>query len=200
MLVAFTEYNRNVIRLEPPLIVTEVEIQRFVEALDAVLARGVVGIVSGYAKGLSVLAELRRRQFHRSSTGCRYCGMCLDGCVYGSIFNPRLLWKKFEAAEKLIHRGFYALEFKENDDHAVVTTVSTDDGSIRQWRAKRVFLASGHFATARMIARSLGRLNETIRITRQPVFLFSLVVLPGNPRGRQILACRNVPRNPEHGN
>jgi acetylornithine/succinyldiaminopimelate/putrescine aminotransferase len=51
-LVAFTEYNRNVMRLQPPLIVTEVEIQRFVEALDAVLARGVVGIVSGYAKGL----------------------------------------------------------------------------------------------------------------------------------------------------
>ena len=51
-LVVFTEYNRNVMRLQPPLIVTEVEIQRFVEALDAVLARGVVGIVSGYAKGL----------------------------------------------------------------------------------------------------------------------------------------------------
>ena len=51
-LVALTEYNRNVMRLQPPLIVTEVEIQRFVEALDAVLARGVVGIVSGYAKGL----------------------------------------------------------------------------------------------------------------------------------------------------
>ena len=29
-----------------------------------------------------------------SSTSCRYCGHCLDGCVYGSIFNPRLLWRR----------------------------------------------------------------------------------------------------------
>lgn len=49
-LVSFTEYNRNVMRLQPPLIVTETEINRFITALDAVLARGVVGIVSGYAK------------------------------------------------------------------------------------------------------------------------------------------------------
>ena len=98
--------------------------------------------------------------------------MHLDGCVYGSIFNPRLLWKKLEATEKLIHRGFYALEFKENDDHAVV---STDDGSIRQWRAKRMFLASGHLATARMIARSLGRFNETIRVPDSQYFFFPLL-------------------------
>ena len=101
--------------------------------------------------------------------------MCLDGCVYGSIFNPRLLWKKLEATEKLIHRGFYALEFKEDNDHVVVTTVGTDDGSIRQWRAKRIFLASGHFATARMIARSLGRFNETIRVPDSQYFFFPLL-------------------------
>jgi hypothetical protein len=110
-----------------------------------------------------------------TSTGCRYCGMCLDGCVYGSIFNPRLLWKEFEKTKKLIQRGFYALEFKEEDDHALITAVSTDDGSIRQWRAKRIFLASGHFATARMIARSLGRFNETIRIPDSQYFFFPLL-------------------------
>ena len=110
-----------------------------------------------------------------TARGCRYCGMCLDGCVYGSIFNPRLLWNELEKMEKLIHRGFYALEFKEHDDHALVTAVSTDDGSIRQWRAKRIFLASGHFATARMIARSLGRFNETIRVPDSQYFFFPLL-------------------------
>jgi acetylornithine/succinyldiaminopimelate/putrescine aminotransferase len=51
ILVAFTEYNRNVIRLQPPLIVTEAEIRRFVAALDDLLGRGVAGIVTAYAKG-----------------------------------------------------------------------------------------------------------------------------------------------------
>ncbi|MFN9990259.1 MAG: aspartate aminotransferase family protein, partial [Cyanobacteriota bacterium] len=50
ILVAFTEYNRNVIRLEPPLIVSREEVLRFIEALDDLLSRGVAGIVSAYAK------------------------------------------------------------------------------------------------------------------------------------------------------
>lgn len=49
-LVAFTEYNRNVIRLEPPLIVTRAEIDTFIRALDDVLDRGVTGIITDYAK------------------------------------------------------------------------------------------------------------------------------------------------------
>lgn len=107
--------------------------------------------------------------------GCRYCGHCLDGCVYGSIFNPRLLWHRLEADGQRIHRGFYALEFKEHDDHVELTAVSTEDGTVRQWRAKRVYLASGHFATARMIARSLGRFNETIRVQDSQYFFFPML-------------------------
>jgi acetylornithine/succinyldiaminopimelate/putrescine aminotransferase len=48
MLVAFTEYNRNVIRLEPPLTIKRDHVDTFVEAFDEVLSRGVVGIVKDY--------------------------------------------------------------------------------------------------------------------------------------------------------
>ncbi|MBA2491217.1 MAG: aminotransferase class III-fold pyridoxal phosphate-dependent enzyme [Gammaproteobacteria bacterium] len=50
ILVAFTEYNRNVIRLEPPLIVTREQIETFVAALDEVLSRGITRIITDYAK------------------------------------------------------------------------------------------------------------------------------------------------------
>jgi len=50
ILVAFTEYNRNVIRLQPPLIVTAEEIDQFVEALDEVLGRGITQIITDYTK------------------------------------------------------------------------------------------------------------------------------------------------------
>jgi len=53
VLVAFTEYNRNVIRLEPPLIVTREHIDTFVRALDDLLGRGITRIVSDYATGTS---------------------------------------------------------------------------------------------------------------------------------------------------
>lgn len=50
VLVAFTEYNRNVIRLEPPLICQREHVDRFVEAMDKVLTRGVVAIVKDFVK------------------------------------------------------------------------------------------------------------------------------------------------------
>lgn len=50
ILVAFTEYNRNVIRLHPPMIVTAAEIDRFAGALDEVLGRGITHIITDYTK------------------------------------------------------------------------------------------------------------------------------------------------------
>ena len=47
-LVAFTEYNRNVIRLEPPLICQGEHVDAFVDALDDLLGRGIVGIVRDF--------------------------------------------------------------------------------------------------------------------------------------------------------
>lgn len=47
-LVAFTEYNRNVIRLEPPLICERAHVDQFVDALDDLLGRGIVRIVKDF--------------------------------------------------------------------------------------------------------------------------------------------------------
>ncbi len=50
VLVAFTEYNRNVIRLEPPLICGRAHVDEFITALDKILGRGIVGIVKDFVK------------------------------------------------------------------------------------------------------------------------------------------------------
>ncbi len=50
VLVAFTEYNRNVVRLQPPLITTRENVDTFITALDTVLAGGVTKIVSNFVK------------------------------------------------------------------------------------------------------------------------------------------------------
>jgi acetylornithine/succinyldiaminopimelate/putrescine aminotransferase len=50
VLVAFTEYNRNVIRLEPPLICRAEHVDQFVGALDDLLSRGIVAIVKDFVK------------------------------------------------------------------------------------------------------------------------------------------------------
>ncbi|MDH4048429.1 MAG: aminotransferase class III-fold pyridoxal phosphate-dependent enzyme [Gammaproteobacteria bacterium] len=48
VLVAFTEYNRNVIRLEPPLIATRTEVDKFVDAFDDLLSKGISGIIGSF--------------------------------------------------------------------------------------------------------------------------------------------------------
>jgi len=50
ILVAFTEYNRNVIRLEPPLICERAHVDRFIEGFDALLGRGITAIVRDFVK------------------------------------------------------------------------------------------------------------------------------------------------------
>lgn len=50
VLVAFTEYNRNVVRLEPPLICGRDHVDEFIKALDEVLSRGIVRIVKDFVK------------------------------------------------------------------------------------------------------------------------------------------------------
>jgi len=50
ILVAFTEYNRNVIRLEPPLIVQREHVDTFVNSLDDLLSRGITRIVTDFIK------------------------------------------------------------------------------------------------------------------------------------------------------
>lgn len=50
VLVAFTEYNRNVIRLEPPLICRREHVDQFIVALDSLLGRGIVAIVKDFVK------------------------------------------------------------------------------------------------------------------------------------------------------
>jgi acetylornithine/succinyldiaminopimelate/putrescine aminotransferase len=54
VLVAFTEYNRNVIRLEPPLVATRADVDRFCDAFDAVLSLGVTRIVTDYLRKVAV--------------------------------------------------------------------------------------------------------------------------------------------------
>lgn len=54
VLVAFTEYNRNVIRLEPPLIATRPDVDRFCDAFEDVISRGVPRIVTDYLRKVAV--------------------------------------------------------------------------------------------------------------------------------------------------
>ncbi|KAG1648446.1 Aminotransferase PigE [Nymphon striatum] len=48
VLVAFTEYNRNVVRLLPPLVCTKENVDQLITAMDKMMSKGVVMIVKDF--------------------------------------------------------------------------------------------------------------------------------------------------------
>jgi acetylornithine/succinyldiaminopimelate/putrescine aminotransferase len=54
VLVGFTEYNRNVIRMLPPLNTSKADIDRFCDAFDEILSRGVARIVTDYMRKVAI--------------------------------------------------------------------------------------------------------------------------------------------------
>jgi len=61
VLVAFTEYNRNVMRLAPPLIVTKEQVDTFLQALDSILNRGVFNLITKFAFSMAKKKILHTR-------------------------------------------------------------------------------------------------------------------------------------------
>ena len=112
--------------------------------------------------------------------GCRYCGRCLDGCAYGSIFSPRRVWSTIPGLQNegdvtRFHRGYYALEFSEKSSHVEVTAIEVSSGVARTWRTRRLFLGLGHIGTTRMVARSLKRIRQRIRTLDTQYYFFPLL-------------------------
>jgi choline dehydrogenase-like flavoprotein len=122
--------------------------------------------------------------------GCRYCGHCLEGCVYGSIFTPRHAWKALMDAGVRVHRGYHVLESRESARGVEVTAVNTEDGSVRQWCADRLLCAAGTLGSTRLMARSLGLEGRPVRILDSQYFFFPMLSYrrPPGPTGTFTLA------------
>lgn len=114
-------------------------------------------------------------------TQCQSCGHCLDGCVYGSIFNPREYWSRLFPEGVRIHREFYALEFREEPECVRVTALDLNGSGRREFITKRVWIASGVVGTTRLVARSLGILERPISLKDSQYFFFPLLTLKKTP-------------------
>ncbi len=108
---------------------------------------------------------------------CRYCGYCLDGCVYGAIFNPDLCWDELQREGFAIHKRVYAVEFQEENGHVRLRAVNLADGSPLSFTAKRLFLGLGTIASTRLVARSLRIVDRPIMLKDSQYFFFPLLSL-----------------------
>jgi choline dehydrogenase-like flavoprotein len=138
----------------------------FMQALDR-LSRP--DIAHGLAR-LAVHAE--------GPLGCRRCGLCLSGCVYGSIFNPGDAVDALSRAGQLDYRPGHVVERLAETGDAVTVTVRR--GETRENLAfSQVFVAFGAVSTTRLMLASLNAYGARISLADSQKFLLPLFRLKG---------------------
>lgn len=74
-----------------------------------------------------------------------------------------------------MHDRQYVESYVEQRDHVEVISRDLDSGERRRWRARRVYLGAGQFATTRLVARALELYERPIHIADSQYFFFPLL-------------------------
>ena len=111
------------------------------------------------------------------SNGCQYCGMCLEGCPYGVIYNTRHTLRRLCASDRFVYRsGLVARRVGENNhDGAFVNCEKDCETGEEIIFGKKIFLACGTLSTTRIIMNSVGVFPDRLSICFQPYFFLPMV-------------------------
>lgn len=109
--------------------------------------------------------------------GCKYCGQCMSGCVYKSIYKASddILLLSNEGAIDY-KPGCLVLEISETDDRVKVRYLDAE-GRENSSEFDRVFLAAGAVNSTRMVLNSLKIFDKKVKLKTRggyvmPVFSF----------------------------
>lgn len=117
----------------------------------------------------------------RTARGCRYCGQCMSGCVYGAIYKAGdEILDLQEKGEIEYLPGHLVQRLLEEDGK--VTVISTDAGGARHSMTfDRVFLATGAVNSARIVLESLGLFGRKVRLLTRGGFIIPMLSLRRMP-------------------
>src|SRR5207245_2021420 len=107
-------------------------------------------------------ARLAMRAFDRDGQkGCRYCGLCLYGCPYDSIYTASSTLTRL-IRDGLVNYvpGVWVDKLSPVNGSIRIEGRSLKEGARRTFHASRVFIAAGLLETSRIILNSL-RLYDT---------------------------------------
>jgi hypothetical protein len=109
-------------------------------------------------------------------TGCRYCGMCLYGCPYDSIFNAGRQLKELIANGMVTYeRGVVVDRLSTTPDNVRIESRTVDGGAHRVFNAKEVFVAAGVLETARIVLNSVSRDFISLNVAQSDIFTVPIV-------------------------
>lgn len=112
--------------------------------------------------------------------GCVYCGRCLSGCVYGSIYSSEQdLRKMIRAAEVDYRSGRTVIEFAERGNEVEVRCETS--GGPERVMVDRLFVAAGALNSTRLVLESKRLYNHPVAMKTTQGFVVPMVNLRSAP-------------------
>ena len=107
---------------------------------------------------------------------CRYCGLCMHGCPYGSIYNSWHSLRELVDRKRVTHRvGLFVDRLREEDGRVVLEYHERDRSGHGVLRADRVFVACGTISTTRLIAESMAEPPASVHLVDSQTFTMPLL-------------------------
>ena len=125
---------------------------------------------------------------------CRYTGLCMYGCPYGSIYNAAATLRALVEGGRVDYRPGCVVERLEEASGAVRVRVSAlGGGAPETLSAERVFLACGAVESTRVVLESLEQYDRPVPLLENSYFTLPLLALRRRARvgrglGRNTLA------------
>jgi choline dehydrogenase-like flavoprotein len=135
---------------------------------------------AGFSLGASRLAVITSMEHsHR----CRYSGMCLYGCPYGSVYNASHTLEALIRDDKVEYRGgIYVDRLTEAGDSVTIDfhqrRRATEKGRLT---AARVFVACGSISSTRLMLDSMGRGQSTRQLQDSQYFMLPMLTTRAAP-------------------
>jgi hypothetical protein len=112
--------------------------------------------VSGYARYFVNAGPKNNKN------SCKYCGFCMTGCAYDSIFNTKIIIKKLQLKKKIIFKKNYILKkFIKNNNK--ITLIFEYQRKLKTFHFDKVFIGAGTLNTTKVIVNSLNLYGNNIK-------------------------------------
>lgn len=111
---------------------------------------------------------------------CQNCGMCMYGCPYGVLYTGSSTFAEFLQHKNFSYLPNVIVQKIERDGTQKTIHVTDHNGShLPSIPAKSVFVATGPFATTRIMLRSLGLYDRPVIVKTSEQFYMPMLSLQG---------------------
>ena len=115
-------------------------------------------------------------------SGCIYCGQCMNGCVYGLIYNASTTVEQLSVNPRFKYvSGLAVDQLFETSSSVEIAAYSIHDGQPVTFSGEKVFVACGVLESTRLLLRSLSMYDTDLTMKDACYFLLPLLRFSGTP-------------------